>query len=142
MFGLQMGNEMESFQQEMEKIFRGCGFTPVREPNSSAKRLKLRDAGEAFVVEAQLPGINAETLDINVLGRRLTLAGEFAEADAGEAVTWHRQERSRGAFRQALQLPLDVDSDKVEAEYKHGILRINLPKAASALPKQISVKIA
>ena len=142
MFGLQMVNEMESFQQEMEQIFRGCGFTPLRASNSSTERLKFRDAGEAFVVEAQLPGINVETLDINVLGRRLTLAGEFAEADAGEAVTWHRQERSRGSFRQALQLPLEVDSDKVDAEYKHGILRINLPKAASALPKQISVKVA
>ena len=142
MFGLQMINEMESFQREMDQLFRGCGFNPAIKPARQTDRLSIREADDAYVVEASLPGIDIEKLDISVLGRRLTISGELATTYFGEVVTWHRQERGGGAFRQTLLLPLDVDNDKVEAEYQNGILRISLQKAASAMPKKISVKAA
>lgn len=142
MFGLQMVNEMQSFQREIDQLFGGCGFAPAHKSIRQPDRFSLRVVEDAYVVEAPLPGIDLEKLEINVLGRRLTLSGELVPAASGDAVTWHRQERSGGPFRQTLLLPLDVDSDKVDAEYKNGILRISLKKAASALPKKISVNAA
>ena len=146
MFGLQMVNEMESFQREIDQLFRGCGFVPARQPvRQSARqseRLKLRDADDLYVVETPLPGIDAEKLDISVLGRRLTLAGELVDSEIPEEVTWHLQERERSKFRQTMLLPLDVDSEDVKAEYRDGILRISLKKVATAVPKKIAVKAA
>lgn len=142
MFGLQMINEMENFQREMEQLFRGCGLPAVPSAVRQAERLNWRDSADALVVETPLPGIDVEQLEISVLGRHLTISGELAGNKVGEDVTWHRQERDSGVFRQSLLLPVDVDSDKVNAEYKNGILRISLPKAASAIPKKISIKAA
>ena len=142
MFGFQMINEMESFQREMDQLFHGCGFTPAIKPARQTDSFSMREVDDAYVVEAPLPGIDIEKLEISVLGRRLTLSGELAKIDAGETVTWHRQERRGGTFSQTLLLPMDVDSDKVEAVYQNGILQISLQKAASAMPKKISVKAA
>lgn len=140
MFGLHMFNEMENLQREMDQVFRGLGLgEPVR-VRHAASRFKLRDAGEAFLVEAPLPGIDSDKLEINVLGRRLNLSGELLAEDTAEGACWHRQERQSGAFQQSINLPAAIDADLVEAEYQHGILKIKLPKAESALPKKIAVK--
>lgn len=140
MFGLQMFNEMEKLNREMDELFCGLGLSLVPENRDDRSGLRVKDAGDAYRVEASLPGIDAEKLEVNVLGRRLSLSAEIAEPDAGEDVVWHRRERKRGAFKKAFMLPEEIDSDKVEAEYKDGILMISLAKAASVLPKKINVK--
>ena len=142
MFGLQMINEIDSFQRELEHLFRSGSLASVIQPERSRVRLSLQDAGDAFIVSAALPGVNSEKLDIQVLERRLTISGEIAAIEGPDAVTWHRQERAGGTFQQSLLLPVAVDNDRIAAEYKNGILQITLPKAASALPKQINVKVA
>ena len=142
MFGLQMIHEMDNLQREMDKLFGGFGLTPFYLERQQRRELTVRDAGEAFQVEAALPGLDIDKLDISIVGRRLTLAGEFASADAPEGATWHRRERSAERFEKSLLLNANVDTEQVEATYEQGVLRITLPKAASALPKKISVKAA
>ncbi|SHJ27493.1 HSP20 family protein [Malonomonas rubra DSM 5091] len=142
MFGLQMIHEMDNMQREMEQLFRGLGFQAASCDMPQSGEIRVKDQGDAFQVEAVLPGLDAEKIDIKVLGRRLTLAGEFARPDIPEAANWHRRERSRGQFERNLQLAANIDAEKVEAEYQQGILRVVLPKAASALPKKIAVKTA
>jgi len=142
MFGLQMIHEMDNMQREMEQLFRGLGFHTASADLPQSRTIRVSDQGDAFQVEAVLPGLDAEKIDINVLGRRLTLAGEFVRPEIPEGATWHRRERARGKFERSLQLAANVDADQVEAEYQQGILRIRLPKAASALPKKIAVKTA
>lgn len=142
MFGLQMIHEMDNLQREMEQALCGLGFNSVVGQLPQAKQYKLSDKGEEFELEATLPGLDIDKLEISVLGRRLTLAGEFAAAEAPEGATWHRRERQGGRFEKNVQLSANVEAEQVEAEYRQGILRIRLPKAASALPKKISVKAA
>ncbi len=142
MFGLQMIHEIDNMQREMEHLFRGLGFQPAGCDWQQASVFTVKDMGEAFQVEAALPGLETEKIDIKVLGRRLTVAGEFAQPEVPEGATWHRRERNGGRFERSLQLAANIDSDQVEAEYQQGILRIKLPKAASALPKKIEVRIA
>lgn len=140
MIGLQMTHEMDKLQREMQQLF--CGFGSVVDNAPQTSRIKLADKGEAFELEATLPGLDIDKLDINILGRRLTLSGEFVTADAPEDATWHRNERQGGRFEKSLQLTADVEAEQVEAEYQLGILRITLPKAASALPRKINIKAA
>lgn len=142
MFGLQMMHEMENLQREMEQVLCGLGFNSAVGELSQTKRFKVSDKGEAFEVEAILPGLDIEKLDISVLGRQLNLIGEFATVEQPEGATWHRRERQTGRFEKSLQLPANIEAEKVLAKYEQGILGITLPKAASALPKKICVKAA
>lgn len=145
MSGLHMFNEMELLNREMDQLLGGLGFRVVAEPRSDAAAFRVRDTGTAYRVEASLPGIDVEKLDIDILGRRLSLTAETAETaelDAGDDVVWHRRERRSAAFRKSLMLPEEVETDQVEAEYKNGHLTVTLPKAAAVLPKKISVKAA
>ncbi|MDX2495730.1 MAG: Hsp20/alpha crystallin family protein [Desulfuromusa sp.] len=141
MFGLRLVTEMESMQREMDQLFRGFGFNPDFGSAEKQINIKVLDKGESFSVEAPLPGLDSEKLDISMLGRRLTVSGEFSTPELPQDVRWHRHERGGGAFEENLQLSTDIDTEKIEAEYKQGILKINLPKAASALPKKIAINL-
>ena len=142
MFGLQMFHEMDTFQREINQLFQGLN-SPAAEPQRAlGGALKLRDCGDAFQIEADLPGLNVETLSIDILGRQLTLVAEYQPAAAGADAVWHRRERQVGRFEHALALPTQVATEEVEAEYRHGVLRIQLPKVAAVLPKKITVKAA
>jgi len=142
MFGLQMIQEMDNVQREMEQLFRGLGFTPAQPSCQQPGNMTVKDLGSAFQVEAVLPGLDVNKVDINVLGRRLTLAGDFVRPVIPEGATWHRRERAHASFEKSLQLAANVEAEQVEAEYQQGILRIKLPKAASAMPKKIAIKAA
>ena len=141
MFGLQILNEMESLQQEMDQIFRGLGVRSGYEVARQSVGFRVHDSGDHYAVVAVLPGLDAEKLDINVLGRQLTISGAFAKPDIPEGAHWHRQERRSGKFEQKIELPTNLETEKIEAEYVNGVLKIKLPKAASVLPKKISVKV-
>lgn len=95
--------------------------------------------GDNIYVQAELPGLRAEDLDISVEGSTLTLRGE-RKPDAAENVNYHRRERRAGKFHKAISLPDEVNADAVTAEYKDGVLRLVLPKAEHAKPKKIAVK--
>ncbi len=142
MFGLQFVNDVHNMQREMDQLFRHIGYNNVVAKAAPRIAFKVTDEGEAFQVEAVAPGIDAEKLSIDVIGRKIKIAGEFKAQEQKEDVRWHRNERRSGSFEKMFALPADVDTEKVEAEYKLGILKINLPKAQSALPKKIAVNVA
>ena len=94
---------------------------------------------ENYFVEAELPGIALDDLEIHVADRNtLSIKGERKQA-AGEG-PWHRRERGYGKFERELALPGYVDAEQVAASLKNGILTIKLPKAAEMLPRKIEVK--
>ena len=80
---------------------------------------------------------------MNILGNTLTLAGErLSTEEQDDKRTWHRRERGAGKFLRTIELPMDIVTDKVKAECRHGLLRVTMPKAAEAKPKKISVKVS
>ncbi|MCF6267589.1 MAG: Hsp20/alpha crystallin family protein [Desulfuromusa sp.] len=140
MFGLQMLNEMESLQREMDQIFRVFGTRPGYDIVRQNVGFKVSDNDDHYTVVAALPGLDTEKLGIDILGRQLTVSGVFATPDVPEDARWYREERRRGEFEQIIELPTNLDTEKIEAEYTNGILKIVLPKAASVLPKKIALK--
>ena len=100
--------------------------------------INLTEDKDHYYVRAELPGQKAGELDIQVVGRNLTLGGERKIAQQ-ENVHYHRRERDAGTFSRIISLPGDIDGDKVRATMVNGILTVTLPKAASAKPRQISV---
>jgi HSP20 family protein len=101
--------------------------------------LVVTEDGNMIYVEAEIPGIRAEDLDISVVGRTLTLSGERKPEEVQD-VNYHRRERKWGSFRKALTLPEDVNADAIGAECKNGVLKITLPKAEHVKPRKITIK--
>lgn len=118
----------------MGNVNRGMPFRSRAHP-----AVNVWEDHEALHVEAEAPGLSMRHVDVQVIGRELTIKGEAREAP-GEGVTFHRQERDTGEFARYLTLPCEVNADKVEAVLKDGLLSITLPKSDIAKTRKIEVK--
>jgi HSP20 family protein len=133
-------NQLHQFQNEMNRLF-DCwnGGSPFAGP-AAFPALNVWEDGDQVCVEAELPGLNLQDLEIYVTGgNQLTLKGE-RKPNVPEKGVWHRQERAFGAFNRSLTLPFPVDPDKVDARLENGVLRVQLTKHESARPRKIPVK--
>ncbi len=93
---------------------------------------------EDYVLVAELPGVDKNALDIQVHNNQVRIAGtKSVKYEPDQSV--HRRERRGGKFDRSFQLPIEVDGDKVEANYRHGILTVSLPRAASDRPRSVPV---
>lgn len=110
-------------------------------PNPSVyPPINIYDDGESFIARAEIPGVEPEKLDITVTGDTLTLRGVRVVGGDGETCCYHRRERSAGEFKRAFTLPEQVDSSKVVAQTKNGVLEILLPRAEQAKQRKVTVK--
>ena len=97
--------------------------------------------GDFAYVEAELPGLTMDDIEVYVVGNEITISGERKLEEPKDAA-WHRRERSQGRFSRTLALPWEIDPDKVEAKLHDGVLTVRLPKAESAKPKKVKVLTA
>ena len=111
--------------------FAGRGQLPVN----------VWETSEAICAELELPGVKSDRVEISVIGDELTIKVERPDVEQ-EGVTYHRRERSVGAFTRVLRLPVDVDADRVEAELRQGVLTVTLPKAEAVRPRKIQITSA
>jgi HSP20 family protein len=129
-----------ALRREMDELFDRFGaFGPVFTARNAFPALNLYETEDAYVVTAEVPGVAPEDLEISLEGSTLTLRGERKVASE-EGASVHRSERPSGAFRRAIDLPVPIDADKVEAVHRLGVLTLRLPKAPEHRPRQITVK--
>jgi HSP20 family protein len=124
-------------------------FEQVMEPNGGFPSLRAFPAlnvwedNDCVFVEAELPGVAMNDIEINVVGGELSIKGSRRPMSTGAMgngnVTYHRQERATGEFSRFLTLPDAIDADKVDGCLKNGVLSIKLPKAEAAKPRRIPV---
>ncbi len=130
-----------SMWNEIDRLFEGVLGSPNAAPTSNTAFPALRgwETEDAFFLEAELPGVRKEDLDLTLEGSRLTLKGarhiDFPE-DSGAV----RRERWSGEFERSLQVPSNIDGDGLQATFTGGVLQLTLPKAASARPRRIEIK--
>ena len=135
--GLDTWTELERMQNEMNRLFARLGSAPAQDfPAANV----WANEEKAFVA-LELPGFSAETIDISVSGRTLTIHGSREPVKLTEGESYHRQERWHGSFTKAIEMPFPVDPVKVEAKFNKGVLAISLPRLEVDKPKKISVKI-
>jgi HSP20 family protein len=106
----------------------GGGFPPL---NAFGK-------GDDIVVIAEAPGLKKDELDIQVKGRTIQISGAKSVA-YGDRISLHRRERATGRFSRSLTMPVEIDADKVKAEYRDGLLAIFLPRAEHDKPRSIKI---
>lgn len=108
--------------------------------DSWAPALDLFEDKENLVVRAELPGMKNEDIDVSVHQNTLTISGERKSEKRDEGSEVSRSERFLGRFQRSFTLPKTVESNKVKASYKDGVLTVTLPKTEEAKPKQIEIK--
>ena len=102
----------------------------------------FENADREFVLKVELPDMNRDDIDITVEAGTLTIKGEKKFAGEGTPDSFSRIERRYGAFRRSFSLPSTVDTGKVVAEYRNGVLSVRLPQREESRPRQIKVDIA
>lgn len=98
--------------------------------------------GDALHLDAELPGLSIEDIELTVQDDELTLSGQHVAAPVDEGVTMLHEERRIAAFERRLKLPFEVDADAVTAELKHGVLHVTLPRSEAVKPRRIPVQLA
>lgn len=134
-------NELNRMRGHLDELFTGrSGEWPVLD-SSAFPALNAWEDDNAFYVEAELPGIAQEDLEITLAdASTLAIKGERKQPVL-ENTKWHRRERGFGSFERTLTLPGAVDTQQVEAFTKGGVLTIKLPKAAELKPRKIEIKV-
>ena len=97
------------------------------------------ESDDAIVVKAELPGMNKDQISVEMEGHLLTIKGERSSENEVKENNYYRRERTQGSFRRTLALPGEVDPETIKADYKDGVLKIEVPKPEEKKPKQISV---
>ena len=95
-----------------------------------------------LVLKADLPDIDLKDIDVQVENQTLTIKGQRHFEREGNGKGYHRIERSYGSFVRSFAVPNTVDTEKVKADYKNGVLTISLPKKEAAKPRQVKVAVA
>jgi HSP20 family protein len=130
---------MDRLQRDMNHLFNQYYPTRVRSaPSYPAINIWTGEDGQ--YVSAEMPGVNVGDIDISVEGEKLTISGERSMEEIPENGQFHRRERGYGKFSRTIQLPHAVDSQRVEASFKDGVLNITLPLVEAEKPKKISIK--
>lgn len=126
-----------SLRREMGDLLEGLDGVRHRRPHSFPALNIWEDASHLYA-EAEVPGLSMENIEVLVEGNELTLKGRRGACN-DENCTYHRRERGAGEFSRTVQLPVQIDADKVEAKLAEGVLTITLPKAEAAKARKIKV---
>lgn len=131
---------MNILQQKLNNLYSDYGRTPGYKWafDQVAPRTNLYENGDSLEIRAEVPGIEKEDLNVKIQGNYLEISGTRA-SDAPEGFKSHRVERGCGSFSRSFTLPADVDSSKVEATLKDGVLYLILPKSERAKQKKITI---
>jgi HSP20 family protein len=140
-------NPFALMQREMNRVFdsfnRSWGLGAFPEfTGSFIPRLDVTEDAKAFTVTAELPGMSEKEIDLSISGDTLTIRGEKKEEKEDKNKSYYYSERSYGTFLRSIPLPRQVETDKVSASFKKGVLMITLPKTAAAMEstKKIDVR--
>ena len=109
---------------------------------SWAPAVDIFEQGNDIVLKAELPGVDPKDVDIRLENNVLSLRGQRKLETEVKRESYHRVERSYGAFSRSFTLPTVVDQGSIKAEFKDGLLRLTLPKREEAKPKQIQISVA
>ncbi len=141
----------ETLQREVDRVFDEFtrGFPSFTLPAMGlagvpdlTPRMDVTETDKEFEVTAELPGLEEKDVEVNVADGILTIRGEKKAEKEEKDKNYHLVERSYGSFARTLELPEGVDADAIKASIANGVLKVSVPKPASAQVKTIEVKSA
>ena len=145
-FGRSSGSDMfSSLQREIDRVFsdfnRGVPALSEFRKGAISPKVNVAETDKAVEVTAEIPGVDAKDIDVQLRDGILTIKGEKKEEKDEKQKDWHVVERSCGMFERSFTVPSDVDSGKVEAAFDKGVLKVTLPKLAAAQAKVQKIEV-
>jgi HSP20 family protein len=128
----------EEMNELMSNLWTGNGNSLL--PRAFSPPMDVAEKDESFELQMDIPGFAAKDIDVQVQGNTVTVSGTRKEEKEEKGKTFHRIERTSGAFSRTVTLPCAVNEKEIAAEYTNGVLSVVLPKSEEARPKKISVK--
>jgi HSP20 family protein len=138
-------NDFSVLQNQINRFFKETLGTWPLESSGSATWSPVADiceTGDNLYVKAELPGVDPKMVDVRLENNVLTIRGQREFEHRGETENYHRIERSYGMFARTFTLPVTIDSEKIRAEFKDGVLTLTLPKSERAKPRKIEIVAA
>lgn len=131
-------NELDLFRRQMDRLFDEMAGDREFDLSVWNPAIELNDAGENLELKAQIPGMNQDDLDVTVNRDSVTISGEYRHED--EVKNSYGSEFHYGKFSRTIGLPVGIQQDKAEADYRDGILTLRLPKVEEAATRQVKIK--
>ena len=136
-------HNLSSLQEQVNRLFEGS--LPRRSDQSAlttwAPAVDIYETENELVLKADLPDVNEKDLDIRIESNILTIKGERKFEEKVKEDNYLRVERTYGTFSRSFSLPSTVDNGSIKAEYKNGVLTVELPKRAESKPRQVKINV-
>jgi HSP20 family protein len=141
---------VRSLRQEVDRLFedffRGwpkpwTGGWPVQEEGTFAPVVDLKETEKEFLLTAEVPGMQRDDLDVNILAESITIRGERKQEKETKEQNYYYKESSHGSFQRVIPLPAPILAEKAKAKLKDGVLSLTLPKAEPSKSKAIKIKV-
>ena len=134
-------HELEDVSDRLNRLFGVPGQGEASSRALWTPAVNVAETKESLILSAELPGMNIGDVEIEVENNVLSLRGEKKELkEEGDEKRYHLWERCYGSFERSFPLPRTVKTDEITAEFKDGILHVNMPKAPEAKSRRISIK--
>lgn len=137
---------LDEFSSDMERMLDslwGRAVGPVLrngKQNKFALHLDISETPESYIVQADVPGVPPENVNVEMHEGKLVISGNRQTVDDSQENSFHRLERLSGSFQRTIALPTEIDVDNIDAQYQHGVLQVTLPKVEKQQPRKIEVK--
>ena len=138
-------SEMLSLREAMDSLFENAMIGPWSGRSAESQGtfglpLDITENEDNFVVQASVPGVKPEDIEVTVNGETLTIKGEMKADEEKKGERYHLRERRWGSFQRSVTLPAPIKADQVDAAYNNGVLTLTLPKTEEVKPKRIQIK--
>lgn len=134
--------EMEALRRQMDRVFDEAAQAKQEVQVNWRPAVELQDTEENIILRAQIPGVEAKDLDINVAKGAVAIAGERRYENKDPKNGYFRSEFRYGKFQRVIALPVAVQNDQVKAQFQDGILTLTLPKVTEARRQVVKVNLA
>ena len=136
--------EMDVFSNRFDRLFDGRFFPAVSFSEESGLQdwrpvVDIYEEGDKTVIKAEIPGVDKDKINVDIKDGILTLTGERSYENEAKEENYHRRERAYGRFQRSFALADGLDPDKIDADYKDGVLRIEIPKPEEKKSKKIEI---
>ena len=131
-------------KKEMDRLWDSFLQASRKKPDDAVAWnpfIDLSETKDEIVVKAEIPGLDPKDIDVSFSNGTLTIMGEKKQEREGEEENYHVLERNYGSFSRTIRLPVEVQSEKIVASCKKGILIVRLPKSEQAKAKEIKIKV-
>lgn len=133
--------DITSFRTDLSRLFAGALGGAVTGSTTWTPAVDVFETKEAVVLKAELPGLTADEVEVEVDDNVLTISGERVLKDSVEEGNYYRLERSYGTFSRSLTLPQGIKSDEVAATFVDGVLEVTVPKADEVKPRKVAIAV-